>query len=64
MLRSEDPLFDAMRCIVSALVFLVISFSSAYYVFGTNYDHEIDGLETKLDAHLLHGHDPGDCRLR
>ena len=50
VLRSEDPLFDAMRCIVSALVFLVISFSSAYYVLGTNYDHEIEGLETKLDA--------------
>lgn len=50
VLRSEDPLFDAMRCIVSALVFLVISFSSAYYVLGTNYDHEIAGVETKLDA--------------
>jgi hypothetical protein len=50
VLRSEDPLFDAMRCIVSALVFLVISFSSAYYVLGTGYDNEIQGLETKLDA--------------
>jgi hypothetical protein len=50
VLRSEDPLFDAMRCIVSALVLLVISFSSAYFVLGTSYDHEIAGLETKLDA--------------
>ena len=50
VLRSEDPLFDAMRCIVSALVFLVISFSTAYYVLGTGYEHEIEGLETKLDA--------------
>ena len=48
VLRSEDPLFDAIRCIVSALVFLVISFSSTYYVLGTTYDNEINGLETKL----------------
>jgi hypothetical protein len=39
-----------MRSIVSALVFLVISFSTAYYVLATGYDHEIQGLETKLDA--------------
>lgn len=50
VLRSDDPLFDAMRCIVSALVFLVVAFSSAYFVLATNYDDEISGLHTKLDA--------------
>ena len=50
VLRSTDPLFDAMRCIVSAVVFLVVSFSAAYYVLGTAYEHEVQGLETKLDA--------------
>jgi voltage-gated potassium channel len=50
VLRSNDPLFDAMRCIVSALVFLVISFSCAYFVLATSYDNEIQGLKTKLDA--------------
>jgi Ion channel len=50
VLRSDDPLFDAMRCIVSALVFLVVAFSSAYFVLATNYDAEIHGLETKLDG--------------
>jgi hypothetical protein len=50
VLRSENPLFDAMRCIVSALVFLVIAFSAAYYVLGTNYEDEIEGIDTKLDA--------------
>ena len=50
VLRSADPLFDALRCIVSALVFLVIAFSSAYFVLATKYDDEIQGLETKLDA--------------
>lgn len=50
VLFSADPLFDAMRCIVSALVFLVISFSSAYFVLAANYDDQIKGLDTKLDA--------------
>jgi hypothetical protein len=50
VLRSDDPLFDAMRCIVSALVFLVISYSSAYFVLATSYDDQIKGIETKLDA--------------
>ena len=50
VLRSEDPLFDAIRCILSGLVFLVVAFSSAYYVLGTGYEHQIQGIETKLDA--------------
>ena len=50
VLTSGDPLFDAMRCIVSALVFLVISFSSAYFVLAANYDNQIKGLDTKLDG--------------
>ena len=50
VLTSPDPLFDAMRCIVSALVFLVVAFSSAYFVLAANYDNQIAGLETKLDA--------------
>jgi voltage-gated potassium channel len=50
VLRSQDPLFDAMRCIVSALVLLVIAFSSAYFVLATSYDNQIEGVETKLDA--------------
>ena len=50
VLTSADPLFDAMRCIVSALVFLVISFSSAYFVLAADYTEQIKGLETKLDA--------------
>lgn len=50
VLRSEDPLFDAVRCIVSAVVFLIVAFSAAYYVLGTGYDGEIHGIETKLDA--------------
>jgi uncharacterized membrane protein YqjE len=50
VLRSADPLFDAVRCIVSAVVFLVVAFSAAYYVLGTGYDDEIHGIETKLDA--------------
>src|SRR4051794_30401964 len=50
VLTSHDPLFDAMRCIVSALVFLVISFSSAYFVLAANYDNQIKGLDTKLDG--------------
>jgi voltage-gated potassium channel len=50
VLRSNDPLFDAMRCIVTALVLLIISFSCAYFVLATSYDNEIQGLKTKLDA--------------
>ena len=50
VLRSQDPLFDAMRCIVSALVLLVIAFSCAYFVLATSYDNQINGVETKLDA--------------
>jgi Ion channel len=50
VLRSEQPLFDATRCIVSGLVFLVTAFSVAYYVLGTAYDQQINGIETKLDA--------------
>jgi hypothetical protein len=50
VLFSPDPLFDAMRCIVSALVFLVIAFSSAYFVLAANYDDQINGLHTKLDG--------------
>jgi len=50
VLVSTDPLFDAMRCIVSALMFLVIAFSSAYFVLAANYDDQIQGLHTKLDA--------------
>jgi Ion channel len=50
VLRSHDPLFEAMRCIVSALVLLVIAFSSAYFVLATSYDNEISGLDTKLDG--------------
>ena len=50
VLTSPDPLFDAMRCIVSALVFLVVAFSSAYFVLAANYEDQISGLHTKLDA--------------
>jgi hypothetical protein len=50
VLRSDDPLFDALHSIVSALVFLVVAFSSAYFVLAANYDDQINGLETKLDA--------------
>jgi hypothetical protein len=50
VLRSEQPLFDATRCIVSGLVFLITAFSVAYYVLGTAYEHQINGIETKLDA--------------
>jgi len=50
VLTSGDPLFDAMRCIVSALVFLVTAFSSAYFVLAANYDNQINGLNTKLDG--------------
>lgn len=50
VLYSPEPLFDAMRCIVSALVFLVIAFSSAYFVLAANYDTQIKGVDTKLDA--------------
>jgi voltage-gated potassium channel len=50
VLRSEQPLFDATRCIVSGLVFLITAFSVAYYVLGTAYDGQINGIETKLDA--------------
>jgi hypothetical protein len=50
VLRSEQPLFDATRCIVSGLVFLITAFSVAYYVLGTAYDDQITGIETKLDA--------------
>ena len=50
VLTSPDPLFDAMRCIVSALVFLVVAFSAAYFVLAANFDGQITGLETKLDA--------------
>ena len=50
VLRSEDPLFDAARCIISVLVMLVVAFSSAYYVLGTGNEDQIEGLATKLDA--------------
>ena len=50
VLRSEQPLFDATRCIVSGLVFLVTAFSVAYYVLGTAYEQQINGIETKIDA--------------
>jgi voltage-gated potassium channel len=50
VLRSQHPLFDALRCLVSGFVLLVVSFSSAYYVLGTGYQHQINDLETKLDA--------------
>ena len=50
VLRSEQPLFDATRCIVSGLVFLVTAFSVAYYVLGTAYEDQISGIATKLDA--------------
>ena len=51
VLRSEQPLFDATRCIVSGLVFLVTSFSvGVLRARAPAYDHQIKGIETKLDA--------------
>jgi len=50
VLHSEQPLFDATRSIVSGLVFLITAFSVAYYVLGTAYEDQINGIETKLDA--------------
>jgi len=50
VLRSSHPLFDAARCIVSGLVFLVTAYSVSYYVLATGYDNQINGIETKLDA--------------
>jgi hypothetical protein len=50
VLRSEQPLFDATRSIVSGLVFLITAFSVAYYVLGTAYEDQINGIDTKLDA--------------
>ena len=50
VLRSQHPLFDALRCLISGFVLLVVSFSSAYYVLATSYEDQINDLETKLDA--------------
>jgi len=50
VLKSASPLFDAARCIVSGLVFLVTAYSVSYYVLGTGYDNQIKGIDTKLDA--------------
>jgi hypothetical protein len=50
VLRSEHPLFDAGRCLVTGFVLLVVVFSSAYYIFGTSDDPQIQNLSTKLDA--------------
>jgi voltage-gated potassium channel len=50
VLRSDQPLFDATRCIVSGLVFLITAYSVAYYVLGTAYEGQINGIDTKLDA--------------
>jgi hypothetical protein len=50
VLRSKQPLFDATRCMVSGLVFLITAFSVSYYVLGTAYADQIKGIATKLDA--------------
>jgi hypothetical protein len=50
VLHSDFPLLEAVRCLTSGLVLLVVSFSAAYYVLGTEYDDQIDGIETKLDS--------------
>jgi hypothetical protein len=50
VLRSPHPLLDAVRCIVTGFVMVIVSFSSAYYVLGTGREDQIVGLETKLDA--------------
>ncbi len=50
VLHSEHPLLDAIRCLLSGLVMLVVSFSAAYYVLAESYDDQMSGIETKIDA--------------
>jgi hypothetical protein len=50
VLHSDYPLLEAVRCLTSGLVLLVVSFSASYFVLGTEYENQIDGIETKLDA--------------
>lgn len=50
VLRSPHPLLDAVRCIVTGFVMVIVSFSAAYYVLSAGREDQIQGLDTKLDA--------------
>ena len=64
VLRSEQPLFDATRCIVSGLVFLITAFSVAYYVLGTAYERPDQRDRDQTRRVVLHRDDPCDRRFR
>ena len=50
VLDSEHPLADAVASLALFVSLLAVSFSTVYFVLGTRYDGQLNGIETKIDA--------------
>lgn len=50
VLVSDRPGLVALQAVVTAVTVLVVSFSTLYYVLGTQHSDQIDGVATKIDG--------------
>jgi voltage-gated potassium channel len=50
VLVADQPLLVAAQALFTLVTLLVVSFSSVYFVLGTQSDPQIDGIATKIDA--------------
>ncbi len=50
VLTSEQPVLVAAQSLAIGLTLLIVSFSSIYFVLGSEHEGQIDGIRTKIDA--------------
>jgi hypothetical protein len=50
VLTSEQPVLVAAQSLAIALTLLIVSFSSIYFVLGSEHEGQINGVRTKIDA--------------
>jgi hypothetical protein len=50
VLTSEQPVLVAAQSLAIGLTLLIVSFSSIYFVLGSEHEGQINGIRTKIDA--------------
>jgi len=50
VMASDQPVLVAAQALFTMITVLIVSFASVYYVLGTHQPHQMQGIETKIDA--------------
>ncbi len=50
VLTSEQPVLVAAQSLAIGLTLLIVSFSSIYFVLGSEHEGQVNGIRTKIDA--------------